>query len=133
MKNKHTYIAITILILLFIGILFANPFYMKDYLFPKKFDSKEWKLAYESYKNNPSEISGYGALRVHKQMIYSLLRTQSLIGKTKEEVDSIIGVEGNKFEDNIWYYWLNFTAADDRLLSITFENNKVRETRIYEH
>jgi hypothetical protein len=63
------------------------------------------------------------------EMSSDIINSKILIGKTKKEVIEILGDEGNKFDDNIWNYYLGFVPGlfkiDPDVLDIFFENGKV--------
>ena len=103
-----------------------------NYLFPQKFNSAEWKNAWQQHQDMGAGVGSFGVLNVHRRMVYSLIRHENLLGLTKEEVINLIGIEADDRKEDHWNYWLNYTAADNRWLALDFENDKVADVSIYE-
>lgn len=60
-------------------------------------------------------------------MVNSLIHSELLIGKNKEEVIEILGLEENQLEENSWLYWIDFRGiGESKFLRVKFDtNNKV--------
>jgi hypothetical protein len=104
---------------------------------PYKFDSEAWKqagLEYEQLEKsgNYDGTDLFKPLKPHRKMVSSLIRSEILLGKNKQEVAKLLGMEHNDFEDNQWNYWLNFTIADNKWLGMDFIDNKVSNVYIWE-
>lgn len=144
LKNKIKFIALGLISVVILSVLisvlgcklgvddFCN---IKYNIHSQDFNSQEWKKAYLLFKENKEGYDGtdiFKPLIVHKGMAYSLVRDKSLIGKTKNEVISIIGLEENDVKENKWIYWIDFTISDNLWLELVFHNNKVISSQIRE-
>ncbi len=119
MKIKITIIFIAM------GLLFSflsSDSIIKYYLIPKIFDSVEWKDSYIRFQNftDPDGTTAYKEFSERKKMVYNLIRSNVLVGKNKQEVINLLGLDGNKQSDNNWIYWLDFTSVDNKWLEIKF-------------
>lgn len=90
--------------------------------YPKRdFDKKQWLTD----KDKRYELSE------------DMIDSKMLIGKTKSEIKSLLGDEGNKVGDNEWYYNLGFrpelTGIDPDNLEIDFKNGKVVSVEQHKH
>lgn len=107
---------------------------VRNYIFPKDFDSIEWIQSYERFKNSDADGSlAYKELEKRKEMVYSLVRTKELIGKNRGEVNDILGMDGNSYASSEWLYWLSFTATDNKWLRVGFNpDGAVNSVSIFE-
>lgn len=127
MKNKTNLIVVSVLLCVVVA----------TYLVYKKinnnFDSSEWKNMYADFVISGEGVGAYGPLSKRKNMVKSLIKSEQLIGKNKEEVITVIGLENNDLNTDRWLYWLYFTAADNGWLEVAFNNEEVVEhVRLYE-
>ncbi|MBP9851725.1 MAG: hypothetical protein KBC67_00505 [Candidatus Pacebacteria bacterium] len=135
--TKRTKIIIIIIIVLItllaiVAICFSTP-NIRNYIFPKKFDSIEWVKSYERFQSsNVDGNSAYRELSNRKKMAYSLIRSANLIGKNKEQVKDLIGIDDNTYNASVWLYWIDFTAADNKWLKVTFDGEIVTTVSVYE-
>ena len=122
-KNNRKYLAIipTIVLspLLYFGIIFIWIFSISYY--PKTdFNQKKWKEnTEERYK-----------------MSNDIIKSEMLIGKTKEEVIGILGTDFYKYDENHIAYDLGFVPGlfniDPDVLDIFFGNGKVIKVKQHE-
>lgn len=116
--KKIAILLIFLLVVMASGVLIPS---IRNYIFPKDFDSIEWIQSYERFKNSDADGSlAYKQLEKRKEMVYSLIRTKELIGKNRDEVKNILGMDGNLYESSEWLYWLSFTASDNKWLRVEF-------------
>lgn len=119
-------IKILALVVIFATCLFfvVSQFGFYYYLFPNKFDSYVWKNSYEKFINYPSPdgAEAYQVLSDRKEMVYDLIRSKDLVGKNKDFVINVLGLEENDKDLNVWTYWLAFTASDNKWLSVLFDS-----------
>ena len=70
------------------------------------------------------------------EMSEDIIQSNMLIGLTKQEVIELLGIEENKIESNLWYYYLGFVprflSIDPDVLTIKFVNGKVTEVGQHE-
>lgn len=96
-----------IYVLIILTFIFSISYYTE-----KNFDSKTWKNDVE----NRFELSG------------DLINSGLLIGKTKKQVEQILG-KPEDFKADLWVYDLGFVPSlgniDPDILEITFKNGKV--------
>ena len=119
--KKHAILITFFLVLIAICLLILTS--VRNYILPKDFDSIEWIQSYERFKNSDADGSlVYKELEKRKEMVYSLVRTKELIGKNKEEIKNILGMDGNSYESSEWLYWLSFTASDNKWLRVEFNS-----------
>lgn len=96
-------------------------------LFPKDFNSQEWILSYERFmKSDADGNATYREFAERKKMVHSLIRSENLLGKDRNEVKDVLGIDDNKFESSEWLYWIDFTAADNKWLRIKFDTDSGR-------
>lgn len=94
--------------------------------FDHKFDSKEWKKL--------GTLGSWDDTRTH--MVDDLLRRYELVGMTKAEIDTLLGVprETSYFREYDYVYWLGpergFMSIDSEWLGIRFENDVAVEARL---
>ncbi len=97
---------------------------VENYLNRKTFNSDEWK--------NSSSIEAGSRIK----MIDSLLKSHQLIGKTKPEIDSLLGPPTNTghFREYDYVYWLGpergTFSIDSEWLAIRFKDNTVTEAKV---
>jgi hypothetical protein len=123
----------TALILLATGLLVAFMLliaYMRigphaeHYILSIAFDSKVWKQA----ENTNDTVRSF--------MVDDLLSSRQLVGMSRAEIDSLLGVPPNTpfFSDYQYVYWLgrerSFIQIDSEWLGIRFENDRVVETKL---
>jgi hypothetical protein len=109
---------------MFFIFLFIFNFNLKDYFFPEKFDSFEWVSSYERYQNSHADgMAIYNEFSNRKKMVYSLIRSQELIGKNMDQVKEILGTDGEQSDSKQWDYWIDFTVADNKWLTVKFNND----------
>ncbi len=65
----------------------------------------------------------------------NIINSKLLIGKTKPDVEKLLGDEGNKQESNDWFYDLGFTpgSIDPDSMEIKFEKGKVESVVRHKH
>jgi hypothetical protein len=65
----------------------------------------------------------------------NIISSKMLIGKTKAEVKKLFGDEGNKQNNDDWFYSLGFTpgSIDPDSIEIEFKNGKVESVMRHEH
>lgn len=86
-------------------------------LLNKKFDSKTWKT-------KPSK---------RKYFIKNIVKKQIAIGKTREEIEKLFGMENNLVGNSRWSYYIYrdfWNKSKDYVLAFYFEDNKVVRTEI---
>lgn len=90
-------------------------FWCMSYYPKKDFDRKIWMTD----KDHRYEMSG------------DIIKSKMLAGKTKKEVITILGVEGNEMDSDQWGYELGYLPEigniDPDILDITFKNGKVTD------
>ena len=106
--------------IIYIGFVFL--FVLSIEYYPKRsFDQKEWL----TNKDERYELSDY------------IIDNKILIGKTKADIKRLLGDEGNKDEDNEWYYELGIRPGigniDPDGLVISFKNDKVAGVVQHKH
>lgn len=123
-----------IIIYILIGLIIWAT--LLGFYLPKKFNSTEWKNAWTEFKDNKKGYDGsesYSYLSPHKKMTRSLIKSNVLIGLSKQDVENLIGLESNDFESKEWQYWLAFTASDNKWLKVVFDGgDQVVEVYKYE-
>lgn len=85
--------------------------------FNKKFDSKVWKEEPEK----------------RKYFLNDILKHNSPVGKTKEEIENLFGTDNNFIDNNRWSYFVfkSFWHKKRRhVLALYFENNSVARIEI---
>ena len=108
-------------------------FSLSDYIFPKQFNSLEWKGSWERFKNSDADGAGiYSELSNRKKVVFNLIRSDDLKLKNKNGIVEVLGLEDNKFEEDSWYYWVAFTAIDNKWLKLDFVDGVVDQVSIYE-
>lgn len=86
-------------------------------LLNKKFDSKTWKT-------KPLK---------RKYFVRNIVKKQIAIGKTKEEIEKLFGMENNLVENSRWSYYIYrdfWNKSKDYVLALYFEDGKVARTEI---
>jgi hypothetical protein len=65
----------------------------------------------------------------------NIIDSKILIGKTKADVQKLLGDEGNKQDSDDWFYGLGFTpgSIDPDSIEIEFKNGKVERVTRHEH
>ena len=107
-----------------IVFLFGTPM-VDDYIHRTPFDPIRWKNEESNFKK---------AVRI--RMVDDLLKTHTLIGMTKEQINELLGVppETSYFREYDYVYWLGpergLFSIDSEWLVIKFENNKAIEAKI---
>lgn len=100
------------------------------------FNSDTWKNAYDKVISKHYLIdlndSDKRLQNTRKPFAMNLIREKKLIGKTKQEVIDILGIENNPTQENSWKYWVDFGSIDNLWLSIDFENDRVIKNSFYE-
>lgn len=103
--------------------IFWNPL-VGEYLNRKEFSSSQWKD--EKLVKNEVRIT----------MVDNLLEKYRLVGKTKEEINELLGVPptSNRFKEYDYVYWLGaergLTPIDSEWLVIKFDKNIVSNVNI---
>jgi hypothetical protein len=128
MKSKKSILTTAFLIFfvtIFIAFLGTFITTLKYYLLPESFNSTEWVTSYERFENSDADGAlTYQEFTERKKMVYSLIRSKELIGKNRDEVKEILGIDGNEYESTEWLYWIDFTAADNKWLEVKFDNSR---------
>lgn len=107
-----------ILFLLVVVFFVARPS-ISSYLNRRDFNSQEWKSHLDD--RNPIKIN----------MVDKLLENYQLVGKTRQEVESLLGKPSatGYFKDYDFVYWLgperSIMSIDSEWLGIKFQNDKV--------
>lgn len=107
----------------FVALLLFGP-QVKSYLEREAFDSRKWIEADRSNTN------------VRQRMVDDLLKTHSLVGKSRTEIEALLGppTEDSPRGNFDLIYWLGpergFIQIDSEWLLIRFENDRVIEVKV---
>ena len=154
-----TFLGISLYVYFFLFILFIPSYYLWKWIIKKLRDGKEskWGAVLASLITTPMiyllgiyvwimVVSYYPSHDFDRQQWMEnkekryeytddIIDNKLLIGKTKEEVISLLGNEVNDPVNNIWYYYVGFVPAiasiDPDYLVIEFENDKV--VKVYQY
>ena len=108
-----------------IGWLFLGPV-ITDYTSRTAFNAAEWQ--------NNDKVNSKSPVRI--RMVDDLLKNQPLIGKSKGEINTLLGIppKTGYFSEFDYVYWLGpergFLSIDSEWLAIKFNNDVVIEARI---
>jgi hypothetical protein len=94
-------------------------FSIMNYYLNQDFDQKQWLTDKDE----------------RYQLSKDIIESKMLIGKTKPQIKKLLGDEGNKDENDDWFYDLGFKPGtiDPDSMEIVFKNGKVASVVQHEH
>jgi hypothetical protein len=95
-----------------------------------------WVLSWNYYPNHDFNKTEWADNKDERyEYVDNIIDSKMLIGKTKAEVQKLLGDEGNKQDSDDWFYDLGFTPSsiDPDSMEIEFKNGKVENVIRHEH